>query len=289
MAFNPQKDFPDLNTVAGVNQLVRIVNNLDDAGRTVILNALKTQLSDAKKAQVLATLRQYVNTTDAAVRTWLIQGITASYVAGANYAVKTLKSVSFKPVAGQPALVTITPELLTSAAPFMQPHLQAVNTLLSSAYLDFGSAMTGYMKGAENILNDALKRQVRSTIAAGRLEGTAIGDIAKTVKENIGSQGFTVLLDRGGREWDLGTYSKMLTRTHINKAANEAVINRNGDWDVDIFEVSAHGAQDEACAEEEGQIYSQSGDSSNYPPLAGHEPPYHPNCTHNLIPRPDLS
>lgn len=284
----PLPKYPNLDTIAGVNKLVAIISKLDTNGRQVILSALSTELSEAKKQQVLTLLRQHVTATDIEVRAWLVEGITASYIAGANHTVKVLKSIGFKaPEALGGGLININAEMLMTA-PFMKPHLEAVNTLLSSSYLDFGNTMTGYMKGAEQILNDGLKRQIRSNIAAGRLEGTAIADIKKTVKETIGNRGFTVLIDKGGRQWDLGTYSEMLTRTHINEAANEAAINRNSDFGVDIMEVSSNGATDEACASEEGQIYSISGNSENYDPLSGHEPPYHPNCTHNLIPRPDL-
>lgn len=278
---------PNLDTQAGISKLISIINGLDAQGRAIILNALNSELSDAKKQQVISQLRTHVAASDAAVRDWLIRGIGISYVAGTNYATKVLKSIGFKAPAGAPSLTPVTVELLQSA-PFLKPHLQVVNTLLSSAYLDFGNAMTGYIRGAENILNDALKRQVRSSIAEGRLEGSSIADIKKVVKNTIGDSGFTVLIDRGGKEWSLGRYSEMLARTHINKAANEAAINRTSDYGVDIVEVSSHGASDEACASEEGQLYSISGNSPNYPPLDGHEPPYHPNCTHNLIPRPDL-
>lgn len=280
--------YPNLDSVAGVNELVKIITKLDNEGRAILLRSLNTELTDLRKTQVLNALRQTVGASDAAVRAWLVKGITASYVEGANFAVKSLKAINFRPKAGQPPLVLMTPELLRSS-PFLKPHLQTVNTLLSNAYLEFGSAMTGYVKGAETILNETIRRQIRSQIAEERLMGSAIRDIKKTVTETLGDRGFTALVDRGGRKWDLSRYSEMLSRTQINKAANEAVVNRNSDWGVDIFEVSAHGAEDEACASEEGKIYSLSGNSKNYPPLDGHEPPYHPNCTHNLIPRPDLS
>lgn len=280
--------FRDLDTKVGMQKLVRIISQLDDSGRKILLDALNSQLSDAKKQQVLTALRSQVAIADVGVRAWLLSGITASYVAGANYGSKALKSIGIRIPAGAPPLAPISVSLLQSA-PYLKPHLETVNVLLSSAYADFGSTMTGYLKGADNIISEATKLQIRSSIAQGRLEGTAIADIKRVVKTNLGDSGFTVLLDRGGRSWDLARYSEMVTRTHINKAANEAFINRMSDFEVDIVEVSSHGAQDEACAEEEGQIYSISGDSNNYPPLDGHEPPYHPNCTHNLIPRPDLS
>ena len=276
-----------IDTKVGLNNLIRVVNKLDDKGRTLILNALNSQISDGTKQKVLVELRTHVSATDIEVRNWLVKGISTSYVLGANLAVKELKSISFKTVAGMPPLTSISVELLQSAL-YLKPHLQAVNALLSSAYLDFGNTMTGYVRGAENILNDALKRQIRSTIAEGRLEGSSVADIKKIVKSTIGDRGFTVLLDRGGREWSLGNYSEMITRTHLIKANVEATINRASDFDVDIVEISSHGADDALCVDEEGKIYSISGKSENYEPLDGHEPPYHPACRHTCFLRPDL-
>lgn len=427
MAIDPNFPFKDLETKVGINKLLTEVEKLDTKGRQLILDALQTELSENKKQAVLAALRQSVTTTDAAVREWLVKGMSQSYITGVNAVAQigevqigqksviplfkwsdatpevdtmwekiravagdqagtvgdgiyfaldpdsskdfgnvlhtftfptkyklydaTLASnqvvvggvtmsklehemykalgqkgntqdlIAFAKSKGYSGVIfpadggtgkwvglnkevaknavegalppvsasggTITVELLQGAA-FMKPHLAAVNALLGSAYADFGNSMTGYIKGAENILNDALKRQIRSTIASGRLEGTAIGDIAKLVKADVKTQGFTVLLDKGGRQWELKRYTEMVTRTHINKAANEGMINRMGDFGVDIVQVSAHGADDRLCAPEEGEIYSLSGNSKNYPAIDGHEPPYHPNCTHNLIPRPDL-
>ena len=172
--------------------------------------------------------------------------------------------------------------------PIYQEHVKIVNALIGDAYLDFGNAMSGYVKGAERIMNDALKRQIRSNIASGRLEGASIPQIKKTVKTTLQDQGFTVLIDRGGAKWSLANYSEMLARTHIIKANTEGVVNRAGDYGIDIVEVSSNGATDSICSAEEGKIYSVSGKSVNYPPLDGHEPPYHPNCRHTLLLRPEL-
>lgn len=276
-----------IDAVAGIGTLLKIVNQLDDAGRKIVLSGLNSTMTETKKQQILAALRMEVSAADAKVRDWVVQGVSNVYVYGTNTTVKQLKDLKFKPPAGSPPLVPLTVELIKTT-PYLKPHLQAVNALVSDTYLDFGNTMTGYLKGAERTLNDATKRQVRATIAAGRLEGASVAQIKRTVKENIGQQGFSVLLDRGGRQWELGRYSEMVTRTHLNKANNEAAINRSSDFSVDIVEVSEHGS-DDICGDYEGKLYSISGDSENYPPLDGNEPPYHPNCTHNLMMRPDLS
>jgi methionine aminopeptidase len=121
----------------------------------------------------------------------------------------------------------------------------------------------------------------------GRLEGEGVREIKKTVKSAFENQGFTVLIDRGGHKWELSQYAEMLTRTHLIKANNEGVLNRAGDFNIDVVQISSHGATDEACGSQEGKIYSVSG-KNDYPLLGDNEPPFHPNCKHSLLMRPDL-
>ncbi len=194
----------------------------------------------------------------------------------------------YKAATGKAGGIKITVTTLIND-PAYSVHLEAVNTLLSNAYLDFANTMTGYVKGAERVINEAMKLQARNRIAQGRLEGAAIRDIKKEVKKTFADQGFTVLLDRGGREWTLDRYSEMLTRTQILNANNEGVVNRASDFGVDIVQVDSHGAQDSLCSDQEGKLYSISGTSDKYPPLGNNSPPFHPNCRHTLLLRPDLS
>jgi len=287
MAFDPQNIVAQLDKKADVKKLLRIVNKLDIDGRAILLSAIGTNLTQFEKTQVITKIKTTASVADAGVRDWLVQGITASYVAGMNQTVKNLKAIKFKAPIGSPKLTQITVEML-STVPSMQPHLEAVNTLLSEAYLDFGSTMTNYTKGAERIMNDTAKRQIRASIAEGRLEGSSVRAIKKTVVKVFEKQGFTVLVDKGGRKWSLEAYTNMLTRTQLIKANNEGVINRASDFDVDIVEISSHGTICSICGKQEGKIYSISGKSKEFPPLSGNEPPYHPNCKHTLLMRPDL-
>ncbi len=283
---NPLSEVKDLTKVTNVRELTGYMNTLNNEGRAAIINALGEKLTQAQKSRVLMIIQSDVSKADKEVREWLVKGISKSYVVGMNWSSTQLRALHFKPTNGK-AVLNVTVEMLNSQA-VLQPHLKAVNSLLSDAYLDFGGAMTGYIKGAERIISTAMRKQLRSEIAIGRLEGSSIQDIKKVVKETFSDRGFTVLLDRGGNKWSLSNYSEMLARTHINRANNEGTINRASDYNVDIVEVSAHGASDILCSRQEGQIYSVSGKSKDYPALSGNTPPYHPNCTHNLLLRPDL-
>ena len=280
---NRQKHTSDLLKQAELDELHGIISELQNTGQDVLLAALNTEITDAKKKAAVAQVQQAAVVADGKVKTWLVPAVSGAYVSGVNALHRELGKFSFKTRLGK-----ITVETLRGV-PEMQPHLAAVNSLLSDAYLDFGSGMTGYVRGAEHALNDALKRQVQQKLGVGRLTGTDIRTIKKEIAANLKDKGFNVLLDRGGKQWSLNTYSEMLARTHVIKANTEATVNRGQELGIDIYEVSTHGADDHLCSPHEGAKYSKSGKSKNYPALgSANTPPFHPNCKHTLLPRPDL-
>jgi hypothetical protein len=288
MAFDPRKKILQLATITDVSSLLDYFKKLDTVGRNTILKTISSSMTNSDKLKALGVIKGAVGNADKDVRDWLVKGIETSYINGVNQTVADLKSIKFKSVKGMPPLGNLSVKLLHSAPEF-KPHLLAVNTLLSDAYLDFGNALTGYVKSSERILNDALKRQIRSAIAIGRLEGDSVRDIAKQVKTIFEDKGFTVLVSRNGREWSIDNYAEMLARTHLLKANNDGVINRAGDYNIDIVEFSSHGSDCEECSDLEGELFSISGNSDEYDALGDNEPPIHPNCKHTLLMRPDLS
>ena len=266
---------------ADVDELIKIVNKLDSAGRSVVLESIGTELTDTKKKVFVEKIKLSALAADKEIKSWLVGSVAEMYVSGVNTADEKIEKYGIKTGAGK-----ITAEVLKGAKD-MSPHLAAVNNLLSDAYLDFGSSMTGYVRGSEHIINDTMKRQIQQKLATGRLDGAGIKEITKIVKENLGDQGFTVLIDKGGHHWKLQNYSEMLARTHLIKANNEATINRALDFDIDIMEVSSHNTECPICKPYEGKKFSISGNSKEYDKLEI-QPPYHPNCKHSLLPRPDL-
>ena len=267
---------------ANIDELVKIVNKLDSAGRAIVLESISTELTDTKKKKFIAKIKLSAVAADKEIKTWLVGSMSEMYVGGINTTDEKIKKYGVK--VGK---TKMTIEILKTTKE-MSPHLAAVNSLLSDAYLDFGNSMTGYVRGAEHIVNDTMKRQVQKKLAIGRLDGASIKEITKIIKEDLGDRGFSVLLDRGGRKWSLKNYSEMLARTHLIKANNEATINRALEFDIDIVEISSHNTECPICIPYEGKKFSISGNSKKYPQLES-QPPYHPNCKHTLMPRPDLT
>ncbi|MDF1498529.1 MAG: hypothetical protein P1P85_04225 [Patescibacteria group bacterium] len=266
---------------ADVDELVKIVSKLDNSGRDIILGGISTELTDLKKKKLIEQIKLSAIETDEKVKEWLKNGIPEMYINGMNEANVSLAKYGVK--IGKEKL---TIEVLKGSTE-MSPHLAAVNSLLSDAYLDFGNSMTGYVRGAEHIFNDTIKKQIQQKLSIGRLDGSSIKEISKIIKEDLGNRGFTVLLDKGGHSWKLQNYSEMLARTHLIKANNEATINRALDFDIDIVEISDHSTECKICMQYEGKIFSISGKSNKYPKL-DLQAPYHPNCLHSIMPRPDL-
>jgi len=283
MAKNRQAHTAELLKQADVQELLAIMNELEQAGQTEMLAALSSELNNAKKVQSVAQIQQAAIVTDGKVKTWLVPAISSAYIAGVHALDGELRKFGIKTSLGKLTVATM------KTVPDMKPHLDAVNSLLSDAYLDFGSSITGFVRGAEHSLNDALKKQIQSKLALGRLSGSDINTIKKDIVQQLSDRGFKVLLDKGGKQWELGTYSEMLARTHVIKANTEATINRGSQLEIDIYEVSSHGTLDDICGVQEGKLYSVSGKSKNYPRLTDDRtPPFHPNCKHTLLPRPDL-
>lgn len=267
---------------ANLPNLIEIVDDLSGDLQKIVLDTISSEVTDVKKTQAINSTTARVREADVEVRTWLTGGIATSYIAGMESADDTLNTFGVKTKAGDITVATL------KTVEDLAPHLQAVNTLISEAYEDFANGMNGIIRGTERMFNETTRRQIRAKIAEGRLTGASVREITKEVKEIIGKQGFTVLLDRGGKQWSLKNYSDMLARTHLIKANNEAIINRGLEFEIDIVEVSAHGATDAICAPLEGKIFSISGKSPNFPKLE-QTPPFHPNCKHRLLLRPDLS
>jgi len=277
------KDVRKIVDQADIPALVSVLEKMSGETREEVLKTISTSITAGKKAQTLNKVRTIIRNADGDVRNWVVQGVTGSYVTSLNETDNELRKFGVRGVPSGKIKISDLKEFESLA-----PHLQAVNAMISDAYLDFGNGMNGLVKGVEHQLNETVKKQIRAKVIAGKLTGTGIREIAKDIKEVLGQQGFSVLIDRGGRSWQLKKYGEMLARTHIIKSANEATLNRTAEFDIDIVEVSQHGGACDICTPYEGKFYSTSGKSSKYPKLE-FIPPFHPYCRHILLPRPDLS
>lgn len=268
-----------------LDELLRIMDSMDAETRALVLQSLSKRLDINGKKKTLTQVRQIIAKHDNAVRDWLITAVAESYTKGANVMYADIRKLSISPTDPTSTVTTeFTPEMIRQID-LLSVHKDAINALASDAYLDFANGMNGMVRGVEKQLNEALKKQIRAINISKQITGTNLREISKEVQDAIGQRGFSVLIDRGGREWSLRRYSDMLTRTHVVKAANEGTINRAAEYGVDLVQVSRHGGSCKICQPYEGNIYSLSGESKKYPKL-NEQPPYHPNCRHSLLPRP---
>ena len=123
-------------------------------------------------------------------------------------------------------------------------------------------------------------RRIRNAVSAGKSRQVVAPQILDFFQIRIGEEKFITINDR---HYQLKPYSKLVARTEMRNAQTDSVINSCSQYDNDLVEVSNHGTLTPICEPFEGEIYSLSGRSKDYP-AASDYPPYHPNCQHYLIP-----
>ena len=266
---------------ADIPALVATLDRLDDEATKEVLKAISGELTTQKKAQAMKNVKKIVQVADNEIKDWVVTAVGESYVEGMKIADGTIKKTSVQ-IGGELTVATVT------VGQGFAIHRDAINALMADASLDFGNGMNGLIKGVEHQFNETLKRQVRDKMIKGTATGQGMREIANEVKDVLGNQGFSVLVDRGGSKWSLQNYGKMLARTHIIKSGNEGVINRAAEFDTDIVQVSTHSGACKICVPFEGKTYSISGNSKTYDKLT-QIPPFHPNCGHSMLLRPDLT
>lgn len=268
---------------AKIDELVAIVDKLDRESKAIVIDAISRDLTETKRLAALNQVKRLLQLAEADIKRWTVNSVSQAYLEGAKLTDEQLRNskISVNVVTGE-----MTIEALRTDNTLLI-HKDAVNALIADTYLDIANGMNGLVKGVERQLSDASKRQIRAKMIAGQLTGQSIDEVRKEVVDIIGQQGFSTLIDRGGRQWTLKRYSEMVTRHHIIKSGNEGTINRAAEFNVDIVEVSTHGGSCKICTPYEGRKYSLSGQSKQFPKLDLY-PPYHPNCRHSLLLRPDL-
>lgn len=268
-----KKDFSQL-AEARIKELITYVRTLNDSTQKVVLESLSKQLTDPVIKSQVRQIQHLAKATDGQVRQWLIETLPESYFEGFQFASKKAGGKR------------ITYEVFLGSKDYAF-HRNAINLLIKDGYGDFARTLTSTVRGAERMLSDAARQEIRGQIAAGEMEGKSAYNVGRTVRETLQDQGFKVMIDRAGRKWQLPDYSEMLARTHLIKTANEGVINRMSELGADIVEWSTGDNPCDLCDDLNGQIFSISGNSADYDPLT-EQPPRHPNCRCSLLPRPEL-
>ena len=145
--------------------------------------------------------------------------------------------------------------------------------------------------------DDVFTKAIQSSAEYFQLVGNWEVYNADMMETYLRNHGVTAFIDRSGRKWSLRAYCDMATRTANAQARNAEVLTK--DAEHDLYRITTVGTTCDICAPLEGRVYSKSGTSPFYPPLAsafGKIDPngtndlsntwlgIHPNCRHYLVP-----
>lgn len=125
------------------------------------------------------------------------------------------------------------------------------------------NTLEGYLVGRRD--RDVFRAVGLSTVAEMEAEGTRRKKVDQFVKD-LQRDGVTAFVDKSGRRWRLHTYAAMVTRTTSRQAEVLSVITR--DPAHDLYTIIGTDDPCGLCAAFQDRVYSRSGESKEWPPLA---------------------
>ena len=259
---------------SGYPELKEKFGTLNDEVRAILLSNLTEEVSEDQKQSIMNRVKSMVDDVESSLRNWLVTFVALSYLEGVNETRRRLDK-------SEADIMTLQQDEEFS------DHREATNNLVADAFADYAGALDNVVRNTETMLNESLMDKLERQMSEGMDAGLTNREIAENVVSELEDRGFTALVDRGGNRWSLQNYSDMLTRTHVIRTNTQGVINTMFEFNYQLVEYSAHGANDIICGTKEGEIFSITGESDEYPHLENLTPS-HPNCKHSLYPRPDL-
>lgn len=171
-------------------------------------------------------------------------------------------------------------------------YLSAINSDAVTVLLDnLIEGLDGATRTVGRRVDDIFRREglraALQTIEHNQPEGVASDAMAR----RIAREGITGFVDKRGRRWKLSTYARMATRTTASEAVSHGVARKMIEQGYDLVKVSDHdckfhpGDPANPCVALEGKTVSLTGLTDGFPFLEA-MPPFHPNCTHYILPSP---
>lgn len=228
----------------------------------------------ARRAAIVKQLNIIAAETHMDLHAWAVTQIPAFYEAGAFEAGKDLVK------GGQ---------VVDMYKNFATIHKEAIASLVNETSADIASAMQGFSKMTQRMINQATRDALLTQVATGKITGESHKEIAKGIVSELKKNGMTAITDKAGKNWDLANYGKMLARTKLTQAHNSGVMMRLAAEGNDLVIVSDHISACPLCQPWENKVLSVSGNSKEYPSLATAQGDglFHPNCRHAISPLPN--
>lgn len=143
------------------------------------------------------------------------------------------------------------------------------------------SRLSDLVTSAGRTVGDIYRQLQLNTTMAGAVAGTQtlrhVQDKMACLAEKGGLISF---VDSAGRNWNMGSYVEMLSRTTLMQVHNAATWNEFAAHGEDLIQISYHTPTCALCAPWNGKVLSLTGKTPGYPTLAEAEGAglFHPNC-----------
>lgn len=198
-----------------------------------------------------------------------------------------------KALAGYANAESLTGSQNRAAEIIIDNLLGRIEEMAETAYQSTADKMFLVGRAESDLFRQVGLTEAAESVASGGGALTTVNEIISTV-QNVG---ITCFVDKAGREWNLKAYGSMAVRTTVKQAQVAALLTQNDMQD--LYKVINTGVPCRLCAAYGGRVYSKSGTSPFYPPLAsafgkidpaGSDSIYnsflniHPNCGCSLVP-----
>lgn len=150
-------------------------------------------------------------------------------------------------------------------APKSLEESHAVNKIVmaarqsSSHYL--GLAQRGMSKEGKRVFSSIVS-DAALAIKNGKTPNEGLAEASR----RWSAQGVPALTDKAGRRWQPDTYLRMVVQTQVKQTTNEVMIQRTKETSG-LVKVSSHAACRPTHLPYQGQVYSVSGETADYPDL----------------------
>lgn len=134
----------------------------------------------------------------------------------------------------------------------------------------------GWSPSAEEWIDDVARYAIENKLSRRTVTKQILSYLENSLKTGK-------FIQINGRRYQTRKYAEMVSRTRFRMVQSEAVRNQCAEFGHDLVEISDHGTETEICEHYEGNTYSLTGDVKGYE-ILDQEPPFHPNCMHNMWP-----
>lgn len=213
--------------------------------------------------QVLEMLQQL----DKNALEWVIQQLTKIYQQNYLAVYNMLKQLGQEP--------DINPS-------FAQLHTRAIEVVAMA----ITNSLHNAIQTVGRQINDVYREEALKMVGKKFTAGLTWQQAKKELEQQLLSLNITGFRDRLGRNWKLGTYTEMVTRTLTREVATLATINTCKEFGIKLVKVSVHKGSCEKCKPLESKIFTLDKEDKRYPFYDGQNIriPVHPNCRHVLMP-----